>query len=540
MTEPKDQNQPDLDVEEAPEAVIQKKNRISIVWLVPLVAAFIGGWLAYKAITEKGPSITISFQSAEGLEAGKTKLKYKDVEIGKVEDIRLSEDLSKVLVTAQLVKEADRYLLEDTQFWVVRARVAAGEVSGISTLFSGAYIGVAPGKKGASTRWFDGLEVPPVVTTDLPGRHFRLHAESLGSIEVGSPVYFRQLKVGQVVSYQLAEDGPGIAVEVFIEAPHHQRVRTNTRFWNASGIDVTLGASGVKIDTESLVTILAGGVAFDTPASLAPGEPVKENAIFTLYESRQSSYERTYAKKVPYLLHFNQSVKGLLPGSPVEFHGIKIGHVVEVNLAFDMADLSFKIPVLIEIEPERFMGSESHEEDREEILKILVEQGLRAQLKKGNLLTGVCIVDLDFHPKAPPAQISFAGPYPELPTIAAPLEEITASAANLLKKLEMFPLDQLGKDLHKTIIALDQTLAETRQLLGNMDNQLTPGLGETLSEVQKTLEEVQGALGADSPVRHEAREAMTELGKASRSMRVLTDYLQRHPESLLYGKGPKE
>ena len=294
-----------------PEADIRtKKRRISIVWLVPLVAVFIGGWLVYKALSEKGPTITITFKSADGLEAGKTKIKYKDVELGLVNSIVLSKDLSQVIVTAELVKQAENFISENTRFWVVRARVAAGGVSGLGTLFSGAYIGLDPGKPGKRQQ-FQGLEVPPVVTTDLPGSHFVLRAPSLGSLNVGAPVFFRRIEVGQVVSYQLDEDGQAVTIQVFVHDPHHKLVFKNTRFWNASGLDVTIGADGIRVDTEAFVTLMVGGIAFDTPLNMEPGEPAEQNDVFDLYQNRESISEKTYAHKTQWLLYFDGGVRGL-------------------------------------------------------------------------------------------------------------------------------------------------------------------------------------------------------------------------------------
>ena len=262
-----------------PDAVVSTRRRqISIVWVVPLVALLIGAWLVYKAISEKGPTITIAFKSAEGLEAGKTKIKYKDVELGQVTEINLSSDLSHVVVTAELVKATENFLTANTRFWVVRARVAAGEVSGLGTIFSGAYIALDPGKTGLPASHFVGLETPPVVTTDLPGRP--LHPEGLNPGLPGyrPPVYYRQIKVGQVVGYKLEEDGRAVTVKIFVNAPFDKFVYKNTRFWNASGLDVAVDASGIRVNTESIVTILIGGIAFDTPANLEPGGPAEPEA----------------------------------------------------------------------------------------------------------------------------------------------------------------------------------------------------------------------------------------------------------------------
>ncbi|MEA1945977.1 MAG: MlaD family protein, partial [Thermodesulfobacteriota bacterium] len=266
----------------AAQAVVKPKKSISIVWIVPLVALLIGGWLLYKAVTEKGPTITITFESAEGLEVGKTKIKFKDVEVGQVEDIQLSPDLSQVMVTAQLTRDVKDYLSENTRFWVVRARVGGGAVSGLGTLFSGAYIGMDPGKPGKTARSFKGLDTQPIVTTDLPGRHFVLKSERLGSLNVGKPVYFRQIRVGQVVAYEMEKDGQAVDIKIFIYAPHHERVHKNTRFWNAGGLDVSVDAGGIKVNTESFVAIMIGGIAFENPKDLEPGPAAKEGEIFRL------------------------------------------------------------------------------------------------------------------------------------------------------------------------------------------------------------------------------------------------------------------
>ncbi len=305
------------DLEDLPPAQVQTKKQISIVWLIPIVAVLIGGWLAYKGLSEKGPMVAITFESGEGLEAGKTLVKYKDVKIGQVETIRFNADLTRVIVKAELVKEAGPFLTENTRFWVVRPRVTASGVSGLGTLFSGAYIEMDPGKEGQPSRRFKGLEIPPIVTTGVPGREFLLRANSLGSLDNGSPVYYRQIQVGQVIGYDLAEDGRSLTIKVFINAPHDKLVRTNTRFWNASGFDLKFDAGGFKLNTQSIVSIMMGGIAFDTPTSLEAGGPPKDSQIFRLYETRDSIFERTYTEKQHNNLHFDWSIRGMTIGAPV-------------------------------------------------------------------------------------------------------------------------------------------------------------------------------------------------------------------------------
>ena len=262
-------DQPDAD--DIPQATAAPRRRWSLplVWIIPLVAALIGGWVAVKAVLEQGPTITITFKTAEGLEAGQTKLKYKDVNIGVVREIHLGPDLKSVVVTAELDKSARDLLAEDTRFWVVRARIAGGQVSGLGTLLSGSYISVDPGKAKKRSERFVGLENQPIVTSDLPGKQYILRAEELGSLDIGAPVFFRRIQVGSVVAYELDPDGQGVELKIFVHAPYDKYVNANTRFWNASGVDVALNTEGLSVRTEGLSALVIGGIAFQTPLHAA-------------------------------------------------------------------------------------------------------------------------------------------------------------------------------------------------------------------------------------------------------------------------------
>jgi len=533
-----------------------RKRRISIVWLVPLIALAIGGWLVYKAISEKGPTVSITFKSAEGLEAGKTKIKYKDVELGQVVSIELDDGLSQVIVKAEMVKKAEKFVSENTRFWVVRARVAAGGVSGLSTLFSGAYIGLDPGKPGKPATHFKGLEIPPVVTADLPGNHYVLMAPSLGSLHIGDPVYFRRIEVGQVVSYKLDEEGRAVSIEVFVHDPHHELVRQNTRFWNASGLDVAIDAEGIRVDTESFVSLMIGGIAFDTPASQAAGEPVEEHHVFKLYKNRESISEKTYARKVRWLLNFDSGVRGLKSGAPVELQGIQVGQVLDVNLEFDFDKDAFRIPVLIETEPDRLTATGKFPEggERQRIMEYLVRKGMRAQLKTGSLITGQLLVAIDLHPEAPPAKINWEGRYPEFPTVPTAMEEIAISLTQLLKKLGKLPIEQIGNDLRdtisganrlvnspelqKSVTALNQTLNQAQQFVSTLNKDVAPELKSAVSNLNSALIQAQKlARSLNSNVAPQADRTLKELQSAARSIKVWAEYLERHPEALIRGKG---
>lgn len=518
-----------------PEAVVHKRGRVSVIWVIPLVAAAIGGWLSYKAISERGPAITIAFRTAEGLEAGKTKIKYKDLEMGLVETIELTDDLSGVIVTARMAHGGERFLKEGTRFWVVRAQVSAGHVSGLSTIFSGAYIGMDPVVEGKSRDSFVGLRSAPVVTARDPGRLFVLRSPTLGSLDFGTPIYFHKVKVGQVVAQELDPSGEFVTITIFVNAPHDARVRTNTRFWNASGIDVVLDASGVRVKTESLVSILLGGIAFDTSGA-DPGEPAPDGHMFHLYPDQTSTTAQIYTLKKRYLLHFHESVRGLMPGSPVEFRGIQIGQVTEVSLEFDPQAVAFRIPIVIEVEPERIAIVGGEVAEIAERLPRLVERGLRARLKTANLLTGSLAVDLDMFPNEAPATVKLGGIYPELPTIPTPFEEITASLTRLVGRLEKLPLEQMGKEVQESLLALRNTLRQTELLTKNLNADLAPAAVAAARQAEKTLASADQLVGADSVVNRELKQLLVELVAAARSVRLMADQIEQNPETLLRGK----
>jgi paraquat-inducible protein B len=499
--------------------------------------------------------VTIVFKSAEGLEAGKTKIKYKDVELGKISSIKLADDLSHVIVTAEMAKQAEKFISQNTRFWVVRARIAAGSVSGLGTLFSGAYIGLDPGKRGEPKLHFTGLDIPPVVTTDLPGSHFVLRASTLGSLDIGDPVYYRRIKVGQVVSYRLDEDGQAVTIKVFIHAPHHKLVRENTRFWNASGFDLVADAEGIRVNTQSLVSLMIGGIAFDLPAGAEPAAAADKSEVFKLYRDRESISVKPYARKQRWQLHFDGSVRGLKIGAPVELRGIRIGQVLDINLEFDYQKGLFRIPVLIEIEPDRLSatGDVPEDSERHKIMDYLVAKGLRAQLQTGSLITGQLLVGMDMHPEAPPARIDWQGKYPELPTVPASLEQITDNITRFVAKLDKLPLEQIGADLQQTIHGasklvdspellqavanLNASLEQLRMLVSDLRTTVTPEISATLEQAQKSLAAAEKTLGTDSALPVKMKSALDEISAAARSLRLLLDYLERHPESLLQGKG---
>ena len=510
-----------------------------LIWIIPIIAALIGGGLAVNALLQRGPTITVSFKTAEGLVAGKTMIRFKDVEIGTVTAIDLAPDRGSVIATAQLTKTAKDLLVEDTRFWVVRPQITGSSITGLSTLLSGAYIGVDVGKAEKSARTFVGLETPPIVTSGLPGREFVLHTEQLGSLGIGAPVYFRRIRVGEVVAYALDPGGKNVTLKAFINAPYDQYVTTSTRFWHASGIDVTLNSSGIKIDTQSIATLIAGGIAFQAPPNLPVGEPAPVDAAFTLAANHTEAMRPPVTQVQRFLLYFDQSVRGLTPGATVEFRGIPLGEVTAVGLAFDPASVTFRIPVEIAFYPERIQAEyrkgtapASSAGFSRTVLDTLVKRGLRAQLKTGSLLTGQLYVSLDVFPAAPPATLNWTQDPVVLPTTPGGLVAIEEKLGAVAAKLEQVPLDKIGKDLQTTI-------ETANKLLARIDADLVPAARTTLQDASRVLGTADGALAPDALLQQNLRGALSEVSQAAAALRDLANYLEQHPESLIRGK-PKD
>lgn len=578
-----------------PQATVvpRRRGRISVVWIIPVLAAVVAIGIAVQRILSEGPTITIVFKIAEGIEAGKTTVKYKDVNIGQVTAVRLSPDYSKVEVTAKIAKTAAGLIVEDAKFWVVEPRVTLSGVSGLGTLLSGNYIGFEVGKSSKKQRMFTGLETPPIITYGQPGRQFVLKAKNLGSLGIGSPVYYRSLQAGQVVAYELARDGEGLDIRIFVNAPYEQYVNSGTRFWNVSGIDVSLGANGVEVRTESLVALIAGGLAFDTSPVATKIEPAPADATFRLHSDRAAAMKEPDTIAARYVLYFNETLRGLSVGAPLTLLGLPAGEVTEIGLDIDPRTSLIRGRVEVVAFPQRLiarlgarqaaMGQQLTESaaQRHALIQELVERrGVRAQLRSGNLLTGQLFVALDYFPDVPKAKIDWTQPVPVLPVVPSTIPDLEAKLSSIIAKLDKLPLEEIGTDVTKALASLNNTLNDAGTLLKGVDTDVMPELKTTLEEARRmiatadglikdgvsgtlvqlntTLEELRRPLatadavlknadavlsntdatllGKNAPVQQDLRDALQEVTLAARALRVLMDYLERHPDSLLRGK----
>ena len=513
----------------------------------------------WRDVVSKGPEITLTFQTADGLEAGKTSVRYRDVDVGKVTEIKLSDGFDHVRLTVRMNDDFSDYLTDKTEFWVVRPRVSGRGITGLDTIVSGAYIEVAPDDTGAPEDEFVGSEEPKLITSEDQGTRFILKAEKLGSLSIGAPVLVRGVEVGEVLDTELDDDAKGVSIPIFIKKPFDQLVKRNTRFWDSSGIAVDLNADGLSLRAQSVRSVLAGGINFYTPDDKPQGDVAEPETVFNLFKTLEQAELQNTGYSQKFILYFDSSVRGLSRGAPVEFNGIRVGTVDSVELEYVVDEHSFRVPVLVTLEPERVsvVGGQMGLLQHTETIKTLVDNGLRARLKTASFITGQLFVDLSMNPVAPARYLGDQkGDIPELPTLPQKIDEIANSLTSLLEKVETFPLEEIGyrvlgtvegmenivtsPALTEGIANLQQASAGVNKLIENLDSSVLPATQKALDSAREALSGVRDVTGPTSPVRYNLEEALKELTATARSLRDLAEFLEQNPSALLLGKKRSE
>lgn len=555
------------------EARIKRRRGPSIVWLLPVIALFVSAWMIYKSIIDQGPEITITFSTAEGLEVEKTRFKFRDVEIGRVKDIVINNDLKTIRIIAQMHKGTDAFFKDTTRFWVVRPQVGLGGVSGLNTLITGAYIEVEPGT-GDSREHYTGLEKPPALTSEVEGTRYVLKSDNVRYIGAGAPLHFHGEEVGKVLERSLSEDGRNVSLAIFIRKPFDRFVRTGTQFWIDSGISIEAGAGGINVRTGPFVSLLSGGISFKVPDDLSKTEPSNPGAVFRLYDSLSHTTELSYTRTLIYTLHFEGSIRGLKVGAPVELRGIPVGKVTDIDIAINEKTNDVRIPVKVVLEPERLGQSRDNDEATDRaFIDHLIQDGLRAQLQTGSLITGQLFVSLDFYPDDQSVMQADDAGKMELPTIPPTLDQFADSAKALMDKLTDMPLDQISDELvaalanvkdasaaaKLTLSSAQETMTTATSALGTVDKRLSSTLRsankalttvdsaftqfqQTMDSADTTMQHASGAFSTiekGSTLHYELQRALIELSDAARAMRELANYLQRNPDALIRGKAEK-
>ncbi|MGH7121802.1 MAG: intermembrane transport protein PqiB [Acetobacteraceae bacterium] len=547
-----------------PAARIERRRRLSAIWIIPAITVLIAIWLAWNTLSQRGPLITINFESAEGLTAGQSQVRYKDIPLGTVESIKLAPDYSHVIVAARMKRDATRLLTDKARFWVVKPRLAAGNLSGFETILSGSYIAVLPSiKPGEPMRHFAGLETPPVLQTNVPGHTFLLHADRVGSLNPGSPVFYRGLDVGTVLGWDLGRMAQTVTVHAFVRAPFDDYVHQGSRFWNASGVSVTLGASGVKVDFQSLRAVLLGGIAFDTPVEAESTPVATANETFPLYENHAAADSARYRKHIDAVAYFPGSVSGLAPGAPVTMLGIRIGEVTSVDLRYNREKDILEVPVHFSIQPGRIALSEAAQKRGPlRNAQILVNHGMRAELATANLLTGQQEVALAFDHNAPAATVTVENGTLVIPTAPGSLSGITQSAAALLDKVNHMPFQEIGDNLNATLAGLSKlansealrqsltslktTLADAQQAIGALNHGAGPALARLptiatdlrslLARTSMLVSSVETTYGGNSKFYRDLDRLLLQTNELMQSVRALSDLLAEQPNALIRGR----
>jgi len=538
MTEP-----PGEQPREEPRARLRTR-RFGLAWLAPLGAAAIVIWLAGRSLSDRGPAITISFKVADGLEAGQTKIQHRNVDLGVVESLELTPDMSRVIVHARMKRSATPQLTDNARFAVIEPHVGVGGISGLSTIVSGSYIEMYPGKDGEPRRDFVGLDEPPILPPDSKGRAFTLLAPDLGSLTRGSPISYQGVAVGEVEDYALLPGGKGVTVTAFIRSPHEDLVHPETRFWNAGGVDVSLGVQGLRIRATSWAQLLSGGIAFETPSEVLTQAASPAASVFNLYDNQRAAERAPQGPTLLYVADFMGNQRGLEAGSAVELQGVEVGEVKESHQAYDSRHHTLTTRVTYYIDPERIdilgltrpPGLSQHDAASEWIEK-LVGDGLRAQITSASFLTGQKLVGLEMIPEAPRAHLEPAGEYIRMPSTASgDFASVLKDLQNVLRNIDHATA---GPQLGHALQSLDETLTRLDRVTQDIEpdiKSLIKSLRDTADSAQNTLNTMQGVVGNSAASGTDLPKLMRELTEAARSVRSLADYLDRHPESLLRGR----
>ncbi|MCB8876090.1 PqiB family protein [Acidisoma silvae] len=549
-----------------PHAVVQKKGRrrVSLIWAIPVVTVVIGGWLVWDTYAKRGPLISITFDQGDGLAAGQSVVKHRDVTLGTVTSVKLTPDMNHVVVKIQMTRDATPLISNLTKFWVVKPRFFAGSLEGLGTLLSGPYIDLLPSPdKGKPQTVFTGLEDPPVLQSVVPGRNFVLHADRIGSVSLGAPIFYRDLQVGQILGWDIGDMAKSVTIHAFVRAPYDAYVHDDSRFWNASGLAVKLGADGVQVKVQSLDALLLGGIAFSTPDDATAEAESAAGTSFPLYDTQDDADQASYDRRVPFVAYFTGSVAGLGPGSPVTFQGLRIGQVKSVDMEYDSATNTVRAPVRFEVEPQRIKNI-NKVASRGPLANVqaLVASGLRAQIQKSNLLTGQSEIALTILPNAAKADVTFQNNEIVFPTASGALDSITTSVSTLLAKINNLPFDQMSASLTTTlsglanltngpqtkqaVASLAGTLAASQSLVKQLNTEVgpalksLPGLTKQLKAASVNLNTMlvsaNSTYGGDSHFSRQLEQLMTQLNDMTQSFRALSDLLTSHPEALIRGR----
>ena len=527
------------------QAKISQGRKLSGIWIIPILALVLGIYMVVHNFLTEGPTIEIAFKTASGLTQGKTKVKYRNVDMGLVEEVRLNDEFDGVIAKVKLERQALSLLRDDTRFWVVTARVSMGNISGLDTLLSGAYIQLAPGEGKKGQREYVALEQPPLTPTGAPGLRLKLASENAASVSAGDVVLYNSYKVGRVETMVFDPNDRKAHYTLFIDAPYHELVDSHTRFWDVSGVSLSAGADGFRLETGSVDTVLLGGVAFGLPPGVSAGDPVDHNTEFELYSSFDHILQNPFRYGTPYVVSFSQSIKGLSPGAPVEYRGITMGKVerillkesIEYNIQQGIEGKGADIPVLIYLEPGRLdlPDQAASVKDLQNAIQYGIENGMRASLETGSLLTGAKYISIDYFEDAEEASMGKFLEYTTIPAIETGFGQIEQKLNAVLEKINALPLEDTVSGANSALATLNETLASVNKVLENQSTQQLPAqLDQTLRDLQNTL----NGFSPESEAYQSINSSLLRLNRTLGNMESLTRSLSEQPNAAIMPSNP--
>ncbi|WP_417438260.1 intermembrane transport protein PqiB [Idiomarina sp.] len=523
----------------------RKFTGISPVWIVPLLALAVALWMVWQDTRGTGPTITVAVGDAEGIEAGKTQVKVRNVDVGQVTEVRLSEDFSSAVIEVAMNEGTERMLNPDTRIWVVKPRIGRQGISGLGTLLSGAYIRLQPGESKEQQSHFKALEQPPVTSQETPGRRLNLTSEGQTSVTVGDSVQYQGFTVGQVEQAEFLVDERQTRYQIFVKAPYDELITENTRFWLQRGVSIQWNSQGLDLALGSIESLLGASVTFGVPEGQPRGDKLTSEQEFELFESLEEAKQQGYIHGIDYVVLLDESVAGLEKGAPVQFKGVRVGTVREVPLRWfpengDEAPLK-RIPILIRFEPERLRGlvADTDIENWEKRLPELFKQGLRANIRASNLLTNTLFVDVRFYPNADEESVDdkFAG-YPVMPAMASDFARLEEKLTALMDKFNQLPLEQGLNDFSAAMSSVDSTAKKldsvSESLAAIVEQPQMKQLPQLFQQNLIQLKELTGSFSEGSPTRQQLNQTLTEIEQLSRELKPVIELLQEQPNSLIF------
>lgn len=523
--------------------------RFNSIWLVPVLALIIAGWMVYQNWAAQGPEITLVAADAEGLEVGKTKVKAHNVDVGEVTDIHLSDNYEQAIIKVRMNNDAEQMLHEDAKFWVIKPRIGKEGVSGLGTLLSGAYIGMEPGAEGNLVHHFDMLEQPPLSTSEDKGIRIRLSSRDNSKMDVGTPVHFRGYEVGYIEQVGFDVANSAITYRIFIQAPYDKLVNSAVQFWITPGFSFKSSARGVEVRLDSFETLLSGGISFGEIQTDSVTHPVADLTQFRLYSSRDEAINNGYTQYLSYVFLFDSNISGLEVGAPVEFRGVRVGTVKQVPYITDHNNVDqwqtlkdHAIPVLARIEPQRldadFKTPERELDKWRQLFSNDIKDGLRASLRTSNYLTGAKVINLDFVPHPKSVSRQQYGGFPTFPTSSGGFDRLEQKLGQVLDKISAVPLNEVFTSFNGTLKSADKTMQSLRQMSDTLHQLLkTPSAQQLPVEFNDVLQQLDKTLASYQRGGEIGSEVTDNLRSLQRSLDDLQSVLQRlrqQPNALIF------